>query len=93
MSSLDRRKERGRNTRAKLGGCATQGELWKDHHLFGAPLASRVFSESRVCACILLARLSLAEMRDHSQSKVDKSTDSLADVTVTPGNELCTGLE
>ena len=54
MSSLDRRKERGRNTRAKLGGCATQGELWKDHHFFGAPLASRVLRVSRVC--VYLAR-------------------------------------
>ena len=52
-----------------------------------------VCSESRVCACILLPRLSLAEMRDHSQSKADKSTDSLADVTATRGNELCNGLE
>ena len=47
-----------------------------------------------MCACILLARLSLAEIRDHLQSKACKSTESLADVILTRRhNELCNGLE
>ena len=42
MSSLDDRKERGRN------GRATQGQLRKANHLFGAPLASRVLGVARL---------------------------------------------
>ena len=62
--------------------------------IISSALPSRhVFSESRVCACILIPRLSLVEIRDHSQSKAYKSTDSLADVIATPANELCNGLE
>ena len=57
-------------------------KLWKDDHLFGAPLASRV-SE--------VARLSLAEIRDHSQCKACWFTGSLADVIATHDNELCNG--
>ena len=63
--------------------------------IISSALPSRhMFAESRVCACILLTRLSLAEIRDHLQSKACKSTESLADVIVTRRhNELCNGLE
>ena len=63
--------------------------------IISSALSSRhVFAESRMCACILLARLSLAEIRDHLQSKACKSTASLANVIVTRRhNELCNGLE
>ena len=42
--------------------------------------------------CILLARLSLAEIREHLQSKAYRSTDSSADVIAARANELCNGL-
>ena len=63
--------------------------------IISSALPSRhVLAESRECACIFLARLSLAEIRDHLQSKACKSTDSLADLIVTRRhNELYNGLE
>ena len=43
--------------------------------IFGSPLASSVFRVSR-SACIFPARLTLAKIRDNSQSKVDRSSRS-----------------
>ena len=43
--------------------------------------------------CILLARLSLAEIRDNLQCKAYRSTNSSADVIAGRANELCNGLE
>ena len=50
-----RARARPENTRRREGSTA----------LFWALTARRVSSDSRVCSCVLLARLSLAEMKDY----------------------------
>ena len=81
MRSLDKRRERGRNrvVNARRGGRATQVKLCKAT-ISSAHPSRRVFA---------FARLSLAEIRDHSQCKACWCTGFLADVIATHDNELC----